>query len=261
MLRAILKHLVPLPDIQKMTNVLIVGPHPDDIEIGAGGTIHRLIAQGAKITYLIVTDGGSGFTDPAMTVEKLAAIRKEESLQAAKLMGVKNVIHLGWPDCGPYEEWDLARRLAEIFADIRPDMIFCPDPDLPSETHPDHIRVGNATKTAAFLSNFASILQRNGIPCDPEKIAKTPSPALAFYYTHRPNRLVGLSHDDVDAQTACILCHKSQFPEDSPGWKAFSAYMKFRQTAFGMRLFRRRAEGFFTMSPVHQHAFPEVNRF
>jgi LmbE family N-acetylglucosaminyl deacetylase len=261
MIRAILKHLAPLPDLRKMKKAVFIGPHPDDIEIGAGGTIHRLIGEGAQITYVICTDGSSGFTDPNMTVEKLAVLRKDESLKAAEIMGVERVIHLDLPDAGPYDEWALACRLAGILADFRPEAVFCPDPELPSETHPDHLRVGRASKTAVFMANFASILNRNGIPCDSEKIAKTPSPALAYYFTHRPNRFIAYSREDRDAKTASILCHRSQFSEGSPEWRGLSAYLRLREAAFGWRIFRCRAEGFFVMAPLHQHAFPEVNRF
>ena len=51
------KKALEIPSLANYKNVLVVGPHPDDIEIGAGGFISRLIRKGYKVTYLICTDG------------------------------------------------------------------------------------------------------------------------------------------------------------------------------------------------------------
>ena len=50
----------PLPDLEGFERYLFVGPHPDDIEIGAGATVSRLASLGKKITFLICTDGRYG---------------------------------------------------------------------------------------------------------------------------------------------------------------------------------------------------------
>lgn len=261
MIPLILKKLVPLPRILQMRNVVFVGPHPDDIEIGAGGTAHRLVAAGARVTFVICTDGGCGSTDPSMTPEKLSAIRTAEAKAAAERIGVSGVRFLGFPDGGTYSEWDLALRLAGVIAEIRPDMVFGPDPNLPSECHPDHLRTAQAVRTAVFLTAVPNVLTRNGIPFDQDLYYRTSSPSLAYFYTHRPNRRIGLGKSDVEAKNAAILCHKSQFPLESVEWKNLSAYLRLRQTGLGLPIFRSQAEAFFTLSPAHQHCFPEVLKF
>lgn len=262
MYRWILKMAVPLPDVRKMKTAVFVGPHPDDIEIGAGGTVHRMVLQGTAVTFVLCTDGRSGTKDPVSEGEQIAKIRRSESLAGAARLGVKDVRFLDFPDGGDYSERDLSRKLAEVLADIRPEIVFCPDPMLRSEIHPDHLRTGNAVRTAVFWNGFASILRQNGIPFDPQKVSQTPSPALAYFYTDHCNRKIALSGANVKAKTEAILCHKSQFSGlGAPEVQGMFRYLKLRQTAMGWSVLRLQAEGFFMMAPLHQHAFPEVLNF
>ncbi len=78
--------------------VLVILAHPDDPEFGAGGTIAKLAAQGAEIHYAIVTDGSKGSEDAAFTHESLFSTRQEEQRAAARVLGVKDVTFLGFPD-------------------------------------------------------------------------------------------------------------------------------------------------------------------
>jgi len=259
---SILKKLVPLPDIAKVKSAVFIGPHPDDIEIGAGTTVHRLKHQGAEITYIICLDGGCGSMDPNASVEQMIRTRMDESKKAAEAMGIQHVHFLAFPDCGDYRPWDMALKIASILAQIRPEAVFCPDPDLPSETHPDHIRVAKAARTAVFMTAIPMVMKRNGIPFDPEYYASTKPAALCYYFTHRANCFVAIDRSDYEARLIAVLCHKSQFPgADSPEWKMLSTYMNYRQRIFGLRIFHKWADGYFVMAPVHQHCFPEVNNF
>ena len=65
--RAALRFAAPLPDIERFQRFLFIGPHPDDIEIGAGATAARLAAAGRELCFLICTDGrfGTGSLDRA----------------------------------------------------------------------------------------------------------------------------------------------------------------------------------------------------
>ena len=57
LLASIIKKVAPPPAIESFDHFLFLGPHPDDIEIGAGATIAKLAGKGKKITFLICTDG------------------------------------------------------------------------------------------------------------------------------------------------------------------------------------------------------------
>src|SRR5437879_13738472 len=77
---------------------MVVSAHPDDPEFSAGGSVAKLAKDGAKVTYVIVTDGSQGGEDPKQKDSELIAIREKEQRAAAKILGVKTVEFLGYTD-------------------------------------------------------------------------------------------------------------------------------------------------------------------
>ena len=73
-------------------SVLVVTPHPDDSELGCGGTIAKWISQGAEVTYLLCTNGDKGSSDPSITSNELKRIRGQEIEEAGSL---KTHLNLG----------------------------------------------------------------------------------------------------------------------------------------------------------------------
>jgi len=258
MLIQIMKHFVPIPDITKYERFCFVGPHPDDIEVGAGSTVSLLARLGKKIMFVIVTDGGSGASDPNITREKLVLTRKEESKQSAKRLGIDNVVNLDYPDGGEYTAWEAAKKLAEVLIDFDPDVVICPDPRMPSETHPDHLKTGEAAGTAALISSFPLMAKQNGITFD--NTGKFRSRILAYYFTNRPNRIMKTTKADFRNQLDSLKMHKSQFA-DIDEFNSLSMYLNLRRKEMGFKRLRSSGEGFFVMAPVHQHCFTEINRY
>ncbi len=129
--------------------VLVISAHPDDIEFGCAGSVARWVDEGAEVTYCIVTDGSTGTSDPELAGERLAGIRRDESLQAAKVVGVEDVIFLGYLDGYVEPTLDLRRDLARVFRRAQPQRIVVMDPmPLPGGwfvNHPDHRAVGQAS--------------------------------------------------------------------------------------------------------------------
>ncbi len=76
-----LKKAVPLPDVGKIKTAVFIGPHPDDIEIGAGGTAHQMVLRGTQVTFVICTDGRCGTIDPALEGDEIDKTRHQESLE------------------------------------------------------------------------------------------------------------------------------------------------------------------------------------
>ncbi len=124
----ILMKIAPLPDYKQIKYALFIGPHPDDIEIGCGATVKKLVNQGTEVYFLITTDGGAGSKDPEMTSEKLALIRKEEAKAAGKFLGIKEVEVLSFPDGGIYNLEELITEIVQRIIKIKPDAVFAPDP-------------------------------------------------------------------------------------------------------------------------------------
>ncbi|MBR4768054.1 MAG: PIG-L family deacetylase [Lachnospiraceae bacterium] len=248
----IVKRAVPAPKIESFERYLFIGPHPDDIEIGAGATIAKLIAAGKTVTFLICTDGryGLDFAPKGTTPEALIDIRKEESIRAAETLGVRDVRFLGLSDGGQYDPKDLLSGMLRVIGDVQPDIIFAPDPFVSSECHPDHLNTGRAAMNAAFLAPFGEITRLHGAK-------RAPVRAIALYMTAKPNRYVktlGYS----EKQTEAILCHASQFPKDSDEFRQTKLYLTVRERSFGLRAFRIKAEGFRVLGITAMHCLPEA---
>ena len=71
------------------TQIMVVTAHPDDAEFGTAGTVARWAGEGRSIVYIVCNSGEKGTSDLNMKPEKLAKIREQEQLTAAKLLGVR----------------------------------------------------------------------------------------------------------------------------------------------------------------------------
>lgn len=249
----ILMKLAPLPDFKKFKKALFIGPHPDDIEIGAGATVKKLINQGTEVYFLVTTDGGSGSRNPEMTAEKLAVIRKEEAIAAGEFLGVKATEVLSFPDGGVYEVEDLTTEIIKRIIKICPDAVFAPDPLLATETHPDHLKTGEAARRAIPLSQFPLSVKRRGIELEKDAILPA-NINLLFYYTARPNLYIPISKTELEAKFAAIKHHKSQMDASFEG---IFLYLKHKARSFSWKARARYGEAFYALSPLHQHCFTE----
>lgn len=246
-LKLVLKAAAPLPDIEKFERYLFIGPHPDDIEIGAGATAAKVAAMGKSVCFLICLDGRYG--SETVPPEELVGIRKQEALASAKTLGVSDVRFLELSDGGFYEFDELVHGIAQIVGDFKPDVIFAPDPCVTSECHADHLNVGNAARRIAYFAPYAGIMHEYG--------AETaPVAALAYYMTAKANRFVKTSGYLTKQLDAIFTCHQSQFPGDSGD--AIKLYLKLRSATFGLRRLSPSAEGFRVLTQTHMHCLPEM---
>lgn len=130
---------------------LVITPHPDDAEIGCGGTVSKWISEGTKVFYVLCTNGDKGSDDPEMTSERLAKIRYEEQEEAAKVMGVSEVVHLGYPDGGLNDDAEFRGKLVHAIRRFQPDVVFSTDPMRRTfYSHRDHRMCGQVSLDAAF---------------------------------------------------------------------------------------------------------------
>ena len=141
--------------LEDVTSALVVFAHCDDAEWMFGGTVARLVAGGAVVSYVVCTDGSSGGIDLSVTDAELAATRAAEQRAAAAVLGVSEVVFLGYPDdqlqVGPGLKRDLVRQIRRF----RPDLLLTLTPyralDAPVDwSHGDHIAAGEAALQAAY---------------------------------------------------------------------------------------------------------------
>ena len=251
--KLILKAAVPVPHVEDFHRYLFVGPHPDDIEIGAGATAAALAAMGKEICFLVCLDGrfGDGNAPEGIRGDQLVALRREEALRSAAVLGITDVRFLELCDGGFYEQTELVKGIARAAGDFQPDMILAPDPDVTSECHIDHRNVGNAARQVAYFAPYPGIMAGYGATAAPVQ-------AVAYYMTAKPNRFVKTSGYLALQRKAIFGCHLSQFPEGSPEGKSIQTYLKLRAADFGLRSLKGSAEGFRVLGVTHMHCLPEA---
>lgn len=250
-----LRFAAPLPNLEDFQRFLFIGPHPDDIEIGAGATAAKLAAAGKDICFLICTDGRYGLPNAptGTTPKELVGIRQEEARRSARLLGVSDLRFLGFSDGGFYDERELVYAIARVIGDFQPDVIFAPDPDVTSECHRDHLLVGKAAKELACFAPYTELMKGYGAVGAPVK-------ALALYMSAKADRYVNTTGFFQKQLDAIFGCHVSQFPEGSPDAGAMRLYLQLRAADFGLRRFTKSAEGFRVLGPLHMHALPEAGK-
>ena len=91
---------------------MVVVAHADDAEFGCSGTVAKLCAEGWEMVYVMCTDGSKGSSDREVTEEELAATRREEQINAGKVLGLKDVVFLDYPDSYLQPTLDLRKDIA-----------------------------------------------------------------------------------------------------------------------------------------------------
>jgi LmbE family N-acetylglucosaminyl deacetylase len=195
--------------------VLAVGAHADDIDVMAAGSIAAWIEAGARVEYLVLTDGGKGSEDRGMTTEELRETRREEQRAAARLLGVKGCHFLSYEDGQLEVSMELKRDIVRIIRKIKPDTVVVMDPTLVYSVkigmlnHPDHRAAGQATLDAVYPLardhlSFPELLDEK---LEPHKVSHV---LLTNYESH--NYLVDIC-DSFETKLAALEKHVSQFTD------------------------------------------------
>lgn len=137
------------------SRAMVIMAHPDDAEWTCAATVAKLCAEGWEVVFLLCTDGSKGSDDPAMTAEKLAQIREAEQRESARILGLKDVVFLGYPDSYLEPTLQLRKDIAREIRRYRPQVVITEPPtrDIDSRyygSHPDHLATGEATLAAVF---------------------------------------------------------------------------------------------------------------
>lgn len=136
--------------------ILGVGAHADDVDFCAAGTVARMVEEGAKAFYLVLTDGSKGSSDRSADPSALATRRREEQRAAAKALGVSEVFFLDYEDGRLEVTMDLKRDIARVIRQVQPDTVIAFDPTMVYSVeaglinHPDHRAAGQALLDAVY---------------------------------------------------------------------------------------------------------------
>jgi LmbE family N-acetylglucosaminyl deacetylase len=135
-------------------SAMAIVAHPDDTEFSMAGTAALWSRAGCRFVYVICTDGNAGSHDPEMTAERLIEIRRAEQRAACALLGIEEVVFLGYGDGQLQPTLELRRELVRLIRLYRPEVLFCNDPTVfftPTYiNHPDHRAAGQAALEAVF---------------------------------------------------------------------------------------------------------------
>jgi LmbE family N-acetylglucosaminyl deacetylase len=197
-------------------NILVILAHPDDPEFFCGATLARWARAGHQITYVLMTCGDKGFnpaTHPEMTPEKLCGLRHAEQLNAAKVIGTKEVHFLDLADGYLVPSLDLRRDVVREIRRHKPDILVTCDPqNLFAQygiNHPDHRACGQIVLDAVFpaagnLAYFPELLKEGFLPHMPREVWCS--------LTSQPNVAVDVT-ETWDTKLKAILEHKTQIPD------------------------------------------------
>lgn len=223
------------------TRVLVVMAHPDDAEFGVGGTVARWAREGRHVTYVILTDGNRGSSDPAMTAERLAQVRHAEQRAAALKLGVKDVFFLGYDDGSLQPTLDLRRQITRWIRRVKPDVVVAPDPTRRWTgqryiNHPDHRAAGEATLDAIIPGSdtrlvFPELLEEGLEPHQVKEVYLSGSNEADVFVD-----ITGA----IDAKVEALREHKSQIGD----WEELDRTIRERAAEMGKSQQLQFAEGF-----------------
>ncbi len=158
---------------------MVVIAHADDAEYGCSGTVAKLCAEGWEMTYVLCTDGSKGSSDREISEAELSAMRREEQINAGRVLGLKDVAFLNYPDSYLEPTLNVRRDIAREIRRHRPDVVICQYPMRVLDGgwgvgHPDHMAAGEAALAAVFPTardhmTFPELLEEG---FEPHKVAE-----------------------------------------------------------------------------------------
>ena len=188
--------------------VLLVTPHPDDAEGGCGATVAKWIEEGAEVVYLLCTNGDKGTTDLEMTPPRLAATREKEQIEAARVLGVKDVVFLRHPDGGLEDDRQFRGEVVREIRRHRPDVVMCMEPcRLASHSHRDHRISGQVTVDAVATYAWRPLYFPEHMA--DEGLHPHVVPSIYLWGSETPDTFVDVSAT-VDRKVETLLKHASQ---------------------------------------------------
>lgn len=177
-----------------MLDLLVIGPHPDDAELGMGGTLARAKAEGRATGILDLSRG-----EAATKGTPQQRAREAEAASSVLQLDVRR--NLAWPDSRIMDSEDRRLQLAHVFRELRPQVVIAPHKN---DRHPDHVAAAGIVPPALHLAGLKNS-PLSGEPFKPR--------GLFFYMGNEPfdANLVVDTSDYVEVWEAAVRCYSSQF--------------------------------------------------
>lgn len=221
-------------------DILAIGAHPDDVEIGASGSLLLAAKQGKRVgildlTYAELSSNGN--------VER----RQQEAAAADKLLGLVERYNFGLPDRGlEAVKEEAIRKVVELIRTTRPQIVLAP---YHQDRHPDHESVSRIVREAVFSAGIRKYLADQTPP------AYRPSQLLYFFINSTVAPQVVVDVTSVYSEKMEVLrCYRSQFELEegsvtTPLTNGYLEMVEYRERLFGQQAGVTYAEGFMSATP------------
>lgn len=183
-------------------NVLAIGCHPDDLEIGCGGTLTKYVRQGHNVVMCHVANGNMGHA--LIMPDELREIRTTEAEEAGRLIGASEVINLDVPDLevDSYNR-STVKKVIDVIRYTKPDVIITHSPE---DYMKDHLEVNKLVFDASFSSSVPHMFTNN--PAYPGIVPVLYMDTLAGV-NFLPDEYVDIS-ETIETKISAVECHQSQ---------------------------------------------------
>ncbi|GED30819.1 bacillithiol biosynthesis deacetylase BshB1 [Brevibacillus centrosporus] len=221
-------------------DILAIGAHPDDVEIGASGSLLLAAKQGKRVgildlTYAELSSNGN--------VER----RQQEAAAADKLLGVVERYNFGLPDRGlEAVKEEAIRKVVELIRTTRPQIVLAP---YHQDRHPDHESVSRIVREAVFSAGIRKYLADQTPP------AYRPSQLMYYFINSTVTPQVVVDVTSVYSEKMEVLrCYRSQFELEegsvtTPLTNGYLEMVEYRERLFGQQAGVTYAEGFMSATP------------
>ncbi len=221
-------------------DILAFGAHPDDVEIGMGGTIAKYIKKGKSVCICDLTKAELSSNG---TVET----RKIEAETAGAILGVSKRIILDIPDRGITMKSEFIDKIVSCIRELKPKLVFVPYYE---DRHPDHGHCARLVEEAVFSARIKNYQDASHLK--PHIVEN-----VYFYMIngfHKPNFVIDIS-ETMDVKIASLNAYESQFTKtndsyNTPLVNGYIETVQSRERLFGQAVGVAYAEGFISKTPI-----------
>jgi len=234
-------------------DILAFGAHPDDVELGCGGTIAKLISEGKKCAIIDLTKGELGTRGTDET-------RREEAEESARILGISARENLGMKDGFLVNSEEYQLEIVKIIRKYRPEIVLANAID---DRHPDHAKAAKLVSDACFLAGLRKV--ETLIDGDIQEVWR---PKQIFHYIQwkdiKPEFVIDIS-EHLEKKLEACMAFKTQFydpkstePETPITSKDFYESLTYRAQDLGRLSGVTYAEGFTTEKLIAMKNFDGI---
>jgi LmbE family N-acetylglucosaminyl deacetylase len=188
-------------------DTMVITPHPDDAEFNVAGTVARWTKEGKQVVYVLCTNGDKGTSDRTIKPKDLVKTREKEQLDAAKVLGVREVVFLRYPDQKLEETDEFRKKLVRLIRMYQPDTVVIDDPYRRYfYWHRDHRITARVALDAVFPFARDHLAYPDLLKAgfEPHKVKE-----VLLFGTEEPNVQFDIT-DTFATKLAALRCHHSQ---------------------------------------------------